>query len=81
MRATFEIDERVVKAAEARAAATGRSLDAVVEEALREVVAAAPPRQKYPFPTFGKGGLQPGVDLNDSRAIRDLMDREDFGSR
>jgi len=26
------------------------------------------------LPTFGEGGVQPGVDLDDSAALLDLMD-------
>jgi hypothetical protein len=36
---------------------------------------SAPPR--VPLPTFAGQGLQPGVSLDDSAALRDLMDRED----
>ena len=36
--------------------------------------AAKPGRARAALPTFGRGGLQPGVDLDDTAALLDLMD-------
>jgi hypothetical protein len=34
-------------------------------------------RARHPLPTFAGGTLQPGVDLDDSAALLELMDRDD----
>jgi Arc/MetJ-type ribon-helix-helix transcriptional regulator len=39
--------------------------------------AQAAPAERLPLPTFAGRGLQPGVDLDDSAALLELMDRED----
>ena len=77
MRTTINIDDRLLSETKQLAAGTGKTLTAVIEDALRERLArqrvvkrAAPVR----LPTFGGNGLQPGVDLDDSAALRDLMD-------
>ena len=59
------------------AANTGQTLTALIEDALRAMLAraAAGPRRKGPrLPTDGAGGLQPGVDLDDSAGLLDLME-------
>jgi len=59
--------------------AHGRSLTSVIEEAARQFLArasgGAPHRKPEPFRilTF-KGRLRPGVDLDDSAALLDLME-------
>lgn len=80
MRTTINIDDHLLKEAKAAAAASGRSLTDFVEEALRERLArrqAQQKRERVSLPTFGGGHLRPGVDLNDSARLLDLMDRED----
>jgi hypothetical protein len=39
--------------------------------------ATGPARTPVPLPTFGGQGLQPGVDLDDTATLLDLMDRGD----
>ncbi len=56
---------------------TGRTLTAVIEDALREVLRRSEPVDHLPpvpLPTFRGTGLQPGVDLDDSAALNELMD-------
>jgi hypothetical protein len=76
MRTTINIDDELLAQAKQVAARTGRSLTAVVEDALRESLhrRAHSHRRDVELPTFGRGGLQPGVDLDDSAALLDLMD-------
>jgi hypothetical protein len=48
-----------------------------IEEGLREVLArreAAQRRPRAELPTAGHSGLQPGVDIGNSKALWDLMD-------
>ncbi|MGQ0815653.1 MAG: hypothetical protein ACT4O1_14555 [Gemmatimonadota bacterium] len=52
----------------------GKRVVAEVHPPSSAVVAA--PRERVRLPTYGKGGLQPGVDLDNSAALLDLM--EDF---
>ena len=76
MRTTINIDDDLLAEARQVAARTGRSLTAVVEDALRESLHRRhlPARRAVELPTFGEGGVQPGVDLDDSAALLDLMD-------
>ncbi len=76
MRTTIRLDEHLLAQAKQHAAATGRTLTAVLEQALRESLArrstlakAKPVRLK----TVKGGGVRAGVDLDDSAALLDLM--------
>jgi hypothetical protein len=76
MRTTINIDDNLLAEAKQVAARTGRSLTAIVEDALRESLHRRPlsARRAVELPMFGEGGVQPGVDLDDSAALFDLMD-------
>jgi hypothetical protein len=65
--------------AKERAAREGRSLSDVVSDAVRSSFARSAPVRREPveLPTFGGGGLQPGVDLDDTAALLDLMEGRD----
>jgi hypothetical protein len=77
MRTTIRLDPHLLAEAKKLAAASGRTLTAVIEEALREVVARRrrrPGAAKRPrLTTVGGRGVQPGVDLDDTSALLDLM--------
>ena len=77
MRTTVDLPADVLAEAKERAAREGRSLSDVVGDAVRSSFAriAAAERQAVQLPTFDGGGLQPGVDLDDSAALLDLMER------
>ena len=80
MRTTIRLDDQLLKDAKNLAAETGRTLTAVIEESLRESLArrrAGVRRRKVKLKTFKGGNLQPGVDLDDSASLLDLMDRRD----
>ena len=79
MRTTINLDDDLLAEAKQVAARTGRSLTAVVEDALRESLHRRHliARQAIELPTFGEGGVQPGVDLDDSAALLDLMEQDD----
>jgi hypothetical protein len=76
MRTTIRIDERLLADAKARAARSGKTLNAVIEDALRESLMRrnTPSRERLELPTFPGGQLIPGVDLDDSAALLDLME-------
>jgi plasmid stability protein len=79
MRTTINIDDDLLAEARQVAARTGRSLTAVVEDALRESLHRRhlPARRAVELPTFGEGGVQPGVDLDDSAALLELLQHDD----
>jgi hypothetical protein len=78
MRTTVRLDDALLAEAKAYAVRHGRTLTSVLEEALRRTLT----EQREPvesrrveLPVSGqRGGLQPGVDLDDSAALLDLMD-------
>jgi hypothetical protein len=78
MRALLEIDETVLAAAEQEAARRGQSLSMLVELVLSAFVAPARPAelagQRATLPTFRGEGLRPGVNLDDSAALLELME-------
>jgi hypothetical protein len=80
MRTTVKIDDRLLAEAKARAAAAGKTLNAVVEDALRESFARrelARRRGPVELPIYRGGRLRPGVDLDDSAALLDRMEGSD----
>jgi len=77
MRTTIRINDELLRKAKKRAVETDRTLTQVVEDALRREVEAggSPPNQEaVDLPTAGEGGLQPGVDLDDTSSLLDRMD-------
>jgi hypothetical protein len=78
VRTTINLDDQVLAEAKLLAHRSGTTLTAVIEDALRERLSrrARPQTASAPFKlrTFTGSGLQPGVDLDDSAALRDLMD-------
>jgi len=82
MRTTIRLDDHLLAQAKSAALETNRTLTAVIEDALRQSLARRQqpaPRRRVKLPVWkGKGrGLQPGVDLDDSAALLDLMERRD----
>jgi hypothetical protein len=77
MRTTIRLDDHLLREAKEHAARTGRTLTALVEDALRQLLAQRRIRSRPArviLPTFPGHGLQPGVDLDDSAALLELMD-------
>jgi hypothetical protein len=78
MRTTIKIDDRLLVEAKTRAANSGRTLNEVVEDALREAFARREGGgRRVALPVLKGGRLMPGVDLDDSAALLDLMDGRD----
>ncbi len=77
MRTTIKIDDALLAEARVRAATSGRTLNAVVEDALREAFARkVVDRAEQPgLPVFRGSRLLPGVDLDDSASLLDHMER------
>jgi hypothetical protein len=79
MRTTIRLDDDLIREAKVRAAEQGITLTQLIDESLRERLAARPPSKPVgPFRlrSYGKGGTRPGVNLDDNRAVRDLMDED-----
>ena len=81
MRTTIRLDDVLLRQAKAAAAARGTSLNDLIADAVRAALAPRPvggrvaERPRPQLPTFKGRGLRPGVDLDDSSALADLMDR------
>ncbi len=76
MRTTIRLDETLLRRAKSLAAASGRSLNDFITDAIRAAVTPRAGRDAGPaIPVFKGGTLLPGVDLDDSARLLDLMDR------
>jgi hypothetical protein len=83
MRIVLDIDDDLIVHARSLAARSGRTLSAVVDDALRTFLAPeARSAMAAPFfwPTFDLGPPLPGVDLANSAALLDIMDEDDPAS-
>ena len=77
MRTTVRLNERLLAEAKKYAAASDRTLTSVLEDALREALArrsARVKRKPVRLKTVKGGGVRPGVDLDDSAELLDLME-------
>lgn len=77
MRTTVNIDEHLLAEAKQLAARTHRSVGAVMDDALRKLMADADVvrrrESEFKLPVDGRSGLQPGVDLEDKEALAELL--------
>jgi len=83
MTTTIQLENELLEEAKAFAAESGKSLTAVIEEALRQTLAKRrqrAPKSDVKLKTHGSGGLQPGVDLDNTSALLDLMDAPNAAS-
>jgi hypothetical protein len=79
MRTTVRLDDALLKEAKVRAAEQGITLTQLIDESLRERLATRPRRMNtkpFRLTTYGRGGTRAGVNLDDNRATRDLMDQD-----
>ena len=78
MSAKLEIDEELLAEAEQVAVQRGQSLTAFIEQTLRNALPHprfdSRKRQRVELPTFRGRGLRPGVNLDDSAALLELME-------
>ena len=79
MRTTIRLDDDLLRQTKALAAQTGRTLTAVIEDALRETIARSlsrrgRSRRRVVLPTFKGSRLRPGVDLDDSAGLLEIME-------
>lgn len=77
MRTTLNLDDALYAEAKKAALAAGRPVTAVIEDALREALArkrSAGKPQALRLPVLKGRRLMPGVDLDDSTALLDLLE-------
>lgn len=79
MRTTIKIDDALLTEAKARAARSGTTLTAVVEDALRAAFARRERDSLRPveLPTFAGSHVRAGIDLDDSAALLERMEGAD----
>jgi hypothetical protein len=77
MQTTLRMDDDLMRRAKASAAEEGESLTSFIEDAVRrrlDTRVMAMTAERPQIPTFvGGGGLLPGVDLDDSASLIDVM--------
>ncbi len=77
MRTTIRLDEHLLAKAKKYAAESGRTLTSVLADALRETLArrGAPGKRKpVRLRTIKGSGVRPGVDLDDTASLLELME-------
>lgn len=82
IRTTLTIDDEVLAEYKRVAAATHRTLSYVIQDALRETLARreeAAAEEPVRLPVIGGGGVRPGVDLDDSARLLELLEAERDG--
>ena len=78
MRTTIRLDDNFLRQVKREAQRRGETITSMIEQGLRLVLASSqprPPRKRVKIPVSREGGgVAPGVDLNDSAALLDLME-------
>jgi hypothetical protein len=77
MRTTVTIDDHLYRDLKARAGASGRTVGALIEDAVRDSLRSTGATRDValsPLPVSGGSGLKPGVNLDDDAALREMMD-------
>lgn len=80
MRTTIILPDQLLAEAKRFAAETHRPLTRLIEDSLRETLARSHrsgPPDSIDLPTFGGGVLMPGVELDNTAALLDLMEQPD----
>jgi len=81
MRTTVRLPDPLMLQAKKEAQRRGRTVTALIEQGLRLVLAQpekAEPRKWVSLPvSSATGGLLPGVDLNNSAALLDILDEDE----
>jgi len=78
-RTTIRLDARLLAEAKKTAASSGRTLTAVIEDALREWLLRRRGQRTTviaTLPTFRGHGVLPGVDLDNSAGLLALMEED-----
>lgn len=75
-RTTVRLPDELLESAQRHAQDTGRTFTELLADALRYELrrAKAPMVVREPLPTYTGKGLRPGVNLNDSSELEDIME-------
>lgn len=77
MRTTIRIDDDLYRTVKSRAAAAGRTVAEVIEDAVRVAMLQADAAKRAtlaPLPTWDSGGVLPGIDMSSNAAVLDAME-------
>lgn len=77
MRTTINVPDDLLAQLKRLAATSHTTVTALIEDALRDALARRRHRRHngpLHLPTYGKEGLQPGVDLDDTGTLLDVME-------
>jgi hypothetical protein len=77
MRTTINLPDDLILQAKKAALEADTTLTEIIGDALREALAKRRRKTRkkgFKLITYGKGGVYPGVDLDDTSALLDLMD-------
>jgi hypothetical protein len=77
MRTTIRLRDELLQRAKKKAAQEGRTLTSLIEEGLIVVLAERPAGRRQPVElpvSTATGGVLPGVDLNRSSDLEDIME-------
>jgi hypothetical protein len=78
-RTTITLDRELLAEAKIEAARSGRTVSEWIAESMRDRLArrtGAVKRQPVQLPTW-PGGPNPGIDLDNNAAVRDLLDEDE----
>jgi hypothetical protein len=84
MRTTINLPDELIRQAKKAALDADTTLTEIIGDALRAALARPQhrkPRKEFKLITYGKGGVHPGVDLDDTSALLDRMDGLDDPAR
>lgn len=84
MRTTINLPDDLIARAKRAALDADTTLTEIIADALREALAKRKKRvlrKDFRLITYGRGGVGPGVDLDDTSALLDLMDGVNDPSR
>ena len=78
MRTTIRIDDHLFAELKKVAADTGKTLTAVIQDALRESLSRRQVTEQpaIDLPLFHGTGVMPGVDLSNSASLLDFIERD-----
>jgi hypothetical protein len=76
MRTTVRLRGELLELAKLKAAEQGRSLTALIEDAVRQELTRSVKNRRIEIPVSrSAGGARPGVDLTKTNALEDELDR------
>lgn len=78
MRTTINVDDQLLMQAKAQAAASGVTLAQLIEDALRETLIRRENmenRERVRMITMKGTGTRPGIDLDNSQSLLEIMER------